>query len=366
MTEEAVRKETWLKAILDSAAEISRLGKAVRTHSNAARGLADLLEETDSRGEVQEPQRRRVDAFRRAVANLLTQVNNYLDLSNIETGEFQLETFDFDVKVLVDQTLAKLAPEAEARELRFRSVLVPGIPRTLSGDAVRLQQILANLLSNAIQLASGEEISLTVAADESNRCHLHFEVKFSGTALPDDNLEGFGLCRILLRQMGGEVCIQSEPGKGNSFAFDVRLSPSLRTTMAAQQAQPQLMKILVAEDSEDSRFLLQEFLRRGPYEVTFAENGKIALDAALSQQFDLILMDIQMPVMDGLTATRLIREAEERDGRAHVPLLALTAHTRKADIDLSLAAGCNAHVSKPISKSGLLETVQKYAPVPAL
>jgi CheY-like chemotaxis protein len=362
MTEEAVRKETWLKAILDSAAEISRLGKAVRTHSNAARGIADLLHEIDTRSESQEPQRRRVEAFRRAIDNLLTQVNNYLDLSNIETGEFQLETVDFDVKVLIDQTLAKLAPEAEARELRFRSVLVPGIPRTLAGDAVRLQQILANLLSNAVQFAIGQEIRLTVAADECNRLRLHFEVAFNANAIPEHNREGIGLCHILLRQMGGELRILREPETGSSFSFDVLLSPASHTGITAPPAQPQLMKILVAEDSEDSRFLLQEFLKRGPYAVTFAENGKVALDAALAQQFDLILMDIQMPVMDGLTAARLIREAEERAGRAHVPLLALTAHTRKADIELSLAAGCNAHVSKPISKSGLLETVQRYAP----
>jgi len=243
----------------------------------------------------------------------------------------------------------------------LKLVVVPGIPRTLAGDPTRLQQIVANLLNNAMQFANGEEIRMTAEADAGNPCQVHFSVTFSGTGMPDDQREGIGLCRTLLHEMGGELCLHNEPGELKAFTFDVRFAPATKAQTAAA-AKPELLKILIAEDSEDSRFLLQEFLKRGPYEVTFAANGKIAVEAALSQRFDLILMDIQMPVMDGLTATRLIREAEQRAGRAATPLLALTAHTRKADIDLSLAAGCNAHISKPISKSGLLETLQKYAP----
>lgn len=180
--------------------------------------------------------------------------------------------------------------------------------------------------------------------------------------MPDEKREGIGLCRTLLRQMGGELHLRSEPGEDKAFLFDVLCTQGATAQPAAAATKPESLRILIAEDSEDSRFLLQEFLKRGPYDVTFAENGKLAVEAALSQPFDLILMDIQMPVMDGLTATRLIRESELSQGRAPVPLLALTAHTRKADIELSLAAGCNAHISKPISKSGLLETLLRYSP----
>jgi CheY-like chemotaxis protein len=120
------------------------------------------------------------------------------------------------------------------------------------------------------------------------------------------------------------------------------------------------LRLLIAEDSDDNRFLLEEYLKAEPYEITFAENGALAVDKALSQPFDLILMDVQMPVMDGLSAARLIRESEKRTGRNPVPLLALTANAHGEDVGLSKAAGCNAHVSKPISKQDLLNTVRKF------
>lgn len=121
-------------------------------------------------------------------------------------------------------------------------------------------------------------------------------------------------------------------------------------------------RILIAEDSDDSRFLLQEFLKGAQFKLTFTENGKAAVETARGQGFDLILMDIQMPVMDGLTATKLIREAEVQAGLAPIPILALTGNTRKADIELSLAAGCNAHILKPVSKPGLLESIHRHLP----
>jgi CheY-like chemotaxis protein len=122
-------------------------------------------------------------------------------------------------------------------------------------------------------------------------------------------------------------------------------------------------RILIAEDSEDCRFLLQEFLKSAQFKLTFTENGKLAVETARAQGFDLILMDIQMPVMDGLTATRLIRELEVKEGLAPIPILALTGNTRKADIDLSLGAGCNAHILKPVSKPGLLTSIQQHLPI---
>jgi CheY-like chemotaxis protein len=351
---ETDRKEIWLKAILESAAEISKLGRA---QSGGALGVGDLLL-SDQR--ASQPQRERLDAFRRAVANLLTLVNNYLDLSNIESGQFELEKIDFDLKLLLEQTVERMAAAARGRNLMVK-LAASGIPRTLAGDPTRLQQIVANLLKNAVQFADAGEIRLTAEANAANPCQVHFGIAFSGSGMPDDQREGIGLCRTLLREMGGELCLRNSPDEAKAFTFDVRFAPCM-AVQPEPAPQPELLKILIAEDSEDSRFLLQEFLKRGPYDVTFAANGKIAVEAALSRQFDLILMDIQMPVMDGLAATRLIREAELRAGQSPTPVLALTAHTRKADIDLSLAAGCNAHLSKPISKSGLLETLQKYSP----
>jgi CheY-like chemotaxis protein len=363
--QERNRKEKWLQAILESAAQISQLGRAVRSNAGLPLGLplgvAGLYEEFDKRTvqDLREPQRQRVEAFRRAVASLLTRVNNYLDLAHIDTGHFQMEKADFDLKLVLEQTLEKMCVPAQAKDLILKLVLLQGMPKILSGDPGRLQQILANLLDNAIEDADDGEIRLTAGADASNIYRVHFGVLFRATGLLDDKSEGIRLCRALLRQMGAELNLRSAPGADSEFFFDVQFAPA-ETARTTAPNPPDAAKILIAEDSEDSRFLLQEFLKRGPYQVTFAENGKVALEAALAQPFDLILMDIQMPVMDGLTATRLIREVEQREGRVPVPLLALTAHTRKADIELSLAAGCNAHISKPVSKSGLLDTIQKY------
>jgi CheY-like chemotaxis protein len=295
-------------------------------------------------------------------------VNHDLDLSNIEAGQFELEMIDFDLKWVLEQTLAGVAAGAAAKELVLKLVLVPGIPRTVAGDAVRLRQILANLLNNAVEFAEAGEIRLMAEAPEANACHVHFGIRFCAGGWPEGRHEKVNSCRVLLRQMGGELALLREDDQRLVFTFDLKFTPCSREKGPTAplpdkpEGQAHGIRILIAEDSEDSRFLLQEFLKRGPYEVTFAENGKLALEAALTQTFDLILMDIQMPVMDGLTATRLIREAEAREGRAVTPLLALTAHTRKADIELSIAAGCNAHISKPISKVGLLETIQKYSP----
>jgi len=400
------RKQMWMQAILDSAAQLSLLAKAVRTPANTARGVADLFLELDLRGEdLSKTDGEQVQQFRHAVANLLTQAANFLDVSNIESGHFELEKIDFDLKDLVEQTLASIRTRAQAKKLTLKSTFLRGIPEVLAGDPIRLQQIFANLLDNVINLTETGEITFTARADASNPCHLHFRVTGSGTGIPDDL--SMGLCRMLSRQMGGSLhppgesgegqCDASdsgpaEPLPGSSFTFEVILAPgapeqekgraaadlttssngyAIERAIPASQAPPtqlpqtQRVRILIAEDSEDSRFLLQEFLRGEKYEITFAENGKQALEAALSQPFDLILMDIQMPVMDGLTATRLIREAERQEGRHPTVLLALTAHTRKADIDLSLAAGCTAHVSKPISRLELLSTIQKYPPLQA-
>jgi CheY-like chemotaxis protein len=195
--------------------------------------------------------------------------------------------------------------------------------------------------------------------------------------------------------MGGELHVRSELGKGSCFYFDAvfglraqeypRTAPAngfserpapvdemkaapresrkdegARQTAKLESKPPgDRGRILIAEDSEDNRFLLQEYLKLEPYEIKFVENGQLAVETAKAQKFDLILMDAQMPVMDGLKAAKLIRDAEREEGRAPVPMVALTANARQEDMEASRAAGCNAHISKPISKGELLKKIKK-------
>ena len=143
-----------------------------------------------------------------------------------------------------------------------------------------------------------------------------------------------------------------------------RDSSKIERSASADSTKPnqnmRLYKVLIAEDSDDNRFLLQEYMKAGPFEIIFAENGQVALDLATERNFDLILMDVQMPVMDGLTAARLIRKMEREQGRTPVAMLALTANARREDIELSRAAGCDEHISKPIARDDLLKTLRRY------
>ena len=313
---------------------------------------------------------------RRATSRLLRLTNNILDLSDIDAGHFRLDQVDFDLRSVVERTIEGMG---QGKKPQLEVAWPVGMARIVSGDPVRFRQILSIIFDHAVRCATSDQILLKIEAAQPASNHLRFELSHieaqSGNRSPD-----LQICRSLLEQMGGTLQTDSGDGGCRILTFEIAFSASSRDGNKVDHesselegvaplkveydvAETDLVRILIAEDSVDSRFLLREFLKKGPYVITFTENGKEAVEAARANQFDLILMDIQMPVMDGLTATRLIREMEQEQGLPETPLLALTANTRKSDIELSLAAGCNAHVLKPISKLELLNTVQKYAPI---
>ncbi len=498
----------------------------LRTPMNAILGMADLLWESD----LAPMQRQYVEVFRRAGANLLTLLNNILDLSKIESGQFELENIDFALADVVDRTADMIRPRAQIKHIDLIVRISPDVPAVLVGDSARLQQILINLLGNAVKFTERGEIKISITADPADRGRLHFEVTDTGIGIPEDKLDsifsdfkqaessttrrfggtglGLGICRRLVARMNGSLALKSKLGTGSSFEFDAlfeisslqtlqradppvglvgrrvlivdnnatnrlifsemcsawgmvpvecadseaametlqsaaarenpfhvvildRIMPGLdgfelvsrireidaalpiivatsdkvpgdetrskqlglagyavkpvgrsellrliSDTFRVKALQPQSGKdvenapvshgprlaarILIAEDSEDNRFLLRAYLKDQPYQLTFAVNGEFAVELTRLQRFDLILMDMQMPVMDGHTATRNIRELEVAQARPQTPILALTANARTEDLVASREAGCTAHLSKPITKAALLRAIRDY------
>ena len=368
-----------MHAILESAAEVANVSRKSGIAAHVTNGYSNLLWGTDHDDTLPD-----VAAFRRGVLKLLKRTSLLIELSHIEAGCFRAEKVDFDLRAVLNDILAAETYSAQAKHLQLTANVSPAIAGRLLGDPYHLRQLLGSLLEHAMRFTTAAQIEVSVTAAESDPNRLIFHVADKSNGFTGTSLE-LNSCRLLLKAMGSELATHSQPGGGCFFSFDILCGTDSQPAaaepevldvaasrkveipepakMGQQPTAADVIDILIVEDSEDSRFLLQEFLKKGPYEITFAENGKLAVEAVASRIFDLILMDIQMPVMDGLAATRLIRELEQQQGRTKTPLLALTSNARRSDIELSLVAGCDAHVLKPISKIELLNTVRKYAPV---
>jgi signal transduction histidine kinase/CheY-like chemotaxis protein len=389
--EEALKQARWQAECADRAKSsfLAAVSHELRTPMNAILGMSDLLWESPLNLE----QRQYVEVFQRAGKNLLTLIDDLLDLSKIESGRFELERTEFDLSDVVERSAELMAPKARAKCVELSTRMSPDVHTRLAGDPVRLQQILINLLGNAIKFTSSGQIVLAVQAHESGQPGwISVAVSDTGIGIPPDRLEaifddfkqadssttreyggtglGLGISRRLVSSMGGELTVTSRVGEGSTFRFAVKLGVATelvdpRDRVATVKESPALapqagVRILIAEDSSDNRLLLRAYLKGGAYAVTFAEDGKQAVNMFLSGQFDLILMDIQMPVMDGLAATSVIRAIERDQDRARTAIVSLTANALQRDIEATRKAGCDAHLSKPISKQKLLTAIEQY------
>ncbi len=304
----------------------------------------------------------------------------------------------------VDDAVATFREAAGRKGITLGVEIDPAVPAWALGDPLRIQQVLVNLLSNALKFTTSGRVDVNVkvlsAASAGDK--LRFEVCDTGPGIrledqdkifarfvqlpnqiPGQRGTGLGLtiCRDLVELMEGEVGVVSREGVGSTFHFSLPLQamePVLVEPDAAEIAPARLpvhetthetMRILVAEDTEDNRLLLEHYLRDQPVKVRFAKNGQEALDAVQQgDQFDLILMDIDMPVMDGYTATRRIRGWQQANARQSknpvTPIVALSADAMREAVRASLDAGCVAHVAKPLDRQTLLKTIRRYMPAP--
>lgn len=369
---------------------LAAMSHDIRTPMNAIIGMTDALQETPLNSE----QHHYLKTISNAGSTLLVLINDILDLSKIEAGQMTLETLPFDLHAAVHETLSVLQHGAQAKGICLRVKIAKEIPRMVHGDAQRLKQVLFNLLGNAIKFTEQGQVTLTVGAPVSGR--VQFVVEDSGIGIPEERLLaifepfhqaqtsrrfggtglGLSICKKLIALMGSTIQVRSHVGKGSTFTFSVPMTrTSARQKIAPNQTHNTLngsghpgtfplpgLSILAVDDSEDNLLLLKAFLKHTPHTLTTVMKSSEATKAFQAGQFDMVLMDIQMPDMDGYQVTKAIRQWEKQVGRSPTDIVALTAHAMKEVSEEVLAAGCNDVLTKPIRKHSFLDFLARRAP----
>jgi signal transduction histidine kinase/CheY-like chemotaxis protein/HPt (histidine-containing phosphotransfer) domain-containing protein len=371
---------------------LATMSHEIRTPMNAIIGMADVLSGTTLTTE----QKKCVDVFQRNGVALLNLINDILDLSKVEAGKVELEAVDFDLREVVVRALEVVEVRSAAKGLFLRQSIARGIAVFLIGDPNRLRQVIINLLGNSIKFTEHGGLDVRVEPDpeDSRPGCLRFAISDSGIGIPEDKVDrifesfsqadssttrryggtglGLTISRQLVELLGGRIWVESAVGRGSTFfftaRFEVQADQSERTVSratsaaAASEPLPSGLRILLADDSEDNRFLILSYLNQVQASIDVAENGEIAARMFRSGHYDLVLMDVEMPVMDGYAATREIRRFEQESGARPTPVFALTAHAFADMAARSLAAGFTGHLTKPIRKATLLEALAGHVP----